>query len=159
MATKQTDNLTDIPAVKAKKQPKEVIPKTPAVMGRPTVYNQDLVADICRRIADGESLRAIIQDEDMPDRSQIYRWLQEYPDFRDQYTKAKEDQAETFEEEMLHIARTEEDVARARLIVDTMKWTAAKLKPKKYGERQDPAPSVTFNFGTQNYVKKVENNS
>lgn len=111
--------------------------KPKSVMGRPTIYSEDLRDEICERIALGESVREIIKDDDMPEMRTIFRWLKEKEDFRQQYTRAKEEQADAYEEMMLITARTEEDVARARLIVDTMKWTASKLKPKKYGDKVD----------------------
>ena len=48
---------------------------------------------------------------------------------------------------MLTVARTEEDVQRARLIVDTMKWTASKLKPVKYGDRIDHKHTGSLTIG------------
>jgi len=38
---------------------------------------------------------------------------------------------------MADVARTEPDVNRARLIIDTDKWLAAKLIPKVYGDKLD----------------------
>lgn len=121
-----------------------------ASKGRPSIYSKKLADEICERIGEGESLRSITRDDAMPAMSQVFRWLSEKADFQEQYTRAKEQQAEVFEEMMLETARTEEDVQRARLIVDTMKWTASKLKPKKYGNQIDvtsdgkalPAPII-----------------
>ena len=71
----------------------------------------------------------------MPAMSTVFKWLRDVEGFSEQYARAKEEQAETYEDMMLETAKTEPDVARARLIVDTMKWTASKLKPKKYGDK------------------------
>lgn len=108
-------------------------------MGRKSDYTKELVLKICERISLGESLRAITKDEDMPSMATVFRWLTEEDKtyFQEQYARAKERQADAYEEMMLETARTEKDVARARLIVDTMKWTASKLKPKKYGDKID----------------------
>jgi len=105
--------------------------------GRPTKYTDELAARICEEIALGSSLRSICKSEDMPGMSTVFTWLKEHIDFQEQYARAKEVQADTYEDMMIDTARTEEDVQRARLIVDTMKWTASKLKPKKYGEKID----------------------
>lgn len=105
--------------------------------GRPTLYSQELANEICDRIALGESLYQISADSHIPDRLTILRWKRVNEDFYNQYARAKEEQAETYEEMMLSTARSEEDVQRARLIVDTMKWTASKLKPKQYGDKID----------------------
>ncbi len=68
------------------------------------------------------------------------------------YVRAREDQADTLADEIVAIADdgsndtyekdgvvlTNQDVvARSRLRVDARKWVAAKLKPKKYGDKVD----------------------
>ena len=68
-----------------------------------------------------------------------------------QYARAREEQAETYADEIVAIAddgrndtyidengneRVNQDVvARSRLRVEARKWVASKLKPKKYGDR------------------------
>jgi len=108
-----------------------------AKRGRPTKYTKELTDKICERIMNGESLRAIILDEDMPTRSTVHKWLAENDDFSDQYARAKDNQADTLADELIYIADNAEDVQKARLQVDTRKWVASKLKPKKYGEKID----------------------
>jgi len=106
--------------------------------GRPTVYSETIADKIITRLTNGESLSAICREEDKPDPATIYRWLAARPDFCDRYTRAKEEQADTLADEIIAIADEEEgDVQRARLRVDARKWVASKLKPKKYGERQE----------------------
>lgn len=125
-------------------------------MGRPTIFSQQLADIICIRIAEGESLREICRDDDMPERVTIYRWLQADPDFCNHYTRAREDQADTLADEIMAIADETPDLnpildKHGALIeiqlhsaylqwqkqrIDARKWTAMKLKPKKYGDRQ-----------------------
>lgn len=105
--------------------------------GRPTKYTDELAAEICERIMNGESLRSIVQDDHMPNRSSVHKWLAEIKDFSDQYVKAKDNQADTLADEIMYIADNADDVQKARLQVDTRKWIASKLKPKKYGEKLD----------------------
>lgn len=106
-------------------------------MARPTKYTEKLAAEICERIMNGESLRSIVQDDHMPNRSSVHKWLAEIQEFSDQYAKAKDNQADTLADEIMYIADTADDVQKARLQVDTRKWIASKLKPKKYGEKVD----------------------
>lgn len=73
----------------------------------------------------------------MPDRSNVHKWLVEHEWFQDQYAKAKESQADTLADELIYIADTAKDVNLARLRIDTRKWVASKLKPKKYGDKLD----------------------
>lgn len=105
-------------------------------MGRPSIYSAELAASICERIALGESLRAICRDEGMPDQLTVHRWLSQDESFVSKYARAREQQADVFAEEIVEISDGEGDPQRDRLRVDTRKWVAAKLKPKKYGDRQ-----------------------
>ncbi len=41
----------------------------PKKKGRPSLYTEALAAKICRRLADGEPLRAICRDKEMPDKA------------------------------------------------------------------------------------------
>ena len=74
----------------------------------------------------------------MPSRTTVVRWLSEKPEFRNQYAQAREDQADALFDEALDIARsaTNQDAHAKRLLVDTIKWAAAKLRPKVYGRAE-----------------------
>ena len=70
--------------------------------GRPTKYTPELTNRICERLAGGESLRAVCRDETMPDRATVLRWLgDDKAEFRDQYARAREAQAEVIADEIL----------------------------------------------------------
>jgi hypothetical protein len=108
-----------------------------SVMGRPSDYTEDISLEICFRIVNGESLNRICKDAHMPNVATVYRWLQKLPDFREMYTRAKEDQADTLADEIQDIADEKPiGINRNRLRIDARKWIAAKLKPRKYGDRQ-----------------------
>ena len=119
-------------------------------MGRPSEFTTETADRICARLAEGESLRAIVADDDMPGQSTVFRWLAENEGFREQYARAREAQADKLFEEILTIAddgsndtyqtengeATNHDViARSRLRVDARKWMASKMAPKKYGDK------------------------
>jgi terminase small subunit-like protein len=121
--------------------------------GRPTDYTPELAIGLCSRLADGRSIRSVCSDDDMPDKSTVFRWLATNAVFRDQYELACDARSDALVEEMLDIADdgtndwvaryggTEgyeyngEHVQRSRLRVDARKWIASKLKPKKYGDK------------------------
>ena len=115
--------------------------------GRPSLYTVELAEMICREIAAGKSLNRILKAKGMPDYSTVSRWLILHSEFRNNYARAREDQADTLADEIIDIAddslrdHTEdgevnaENIQRSRLMVDARKWVASKLKPKKYGER------------------------
>lgn len=106
--------------------------------GRPTKYSEDITLEICEEIANGRSLRSIVKAEHMPAQSTIFKWLSEHKIFSEQYARAREAQADVYADEITSIADECEDdaakVAKARLQIDSRKWLASKLKPKKYGD-------------------------
>ena len=63
-------------------------------------------------------------------------------------TRAREAQADKLFKECLEIAdkATPENVSVARLQVDTRKWAAARLAPKKYGDRVEHDHKGGLNF-------------
>ena len=74
----------------------------------------------------------------MPSRVSVHAWLIKDPSFLNKYEHARELQADVYADEMDEIAHDESiDTQRARLIIDTRKWTSSKLKPKKYGDKID----------------------
>ena len=122
-------------------------------MARPTIYTKELADGICSRIAAGESVRQIGEDPTMPAATTIHQWvLGDKDGFSKHYAQAKAIGAEQAVDEMEIIARTEDDVQRARLIIDTRKWALSKQIPKKYGDKIDvtsggkelPAPIISI---------------
>ena len=105
------------------------------MIGRPSIYSPDLADRLCELIASGMSLRKACEIDGIPSTTTVMKWLREREDFAAQYARAREVQAEHYAEDIVEIADTEPDAARARVRVDARKWTAAKLLPKKYGDR------------------------
>ena len=124
--------------------------------GRPTKYSLELAAEICELLADGNPLRRITRMEGMPTAASVYLWLQQHKEFSEMYTRAREDQADALADEIVEIADEQPELVQVydkdgklvevkidsallawqRNRMDARKWTAAKLKPRKYGERQ-----------------------
>ncbi len=75
-------------------------------VGRPSLYTDKLAARICRRLAEGESLRAICADKAMPAISTVMGWLFDgnHDGFSEQYARAREAQAEVRTDESVDIA-------------------------------------------------------
>ena len=94
-------------------------------------------AELLDRIATGESLRSICRSKHMPGKSEVFRVLAVDEVLRDQYARAREQQADAIFDEILDIAdqSTPETVQQARLQIDARKWMAGKLRPKKYGDK------------------------
>lgn len=107
-------------------------------MGRPSKCTPELTLAICKRIAEGESVRSIALDNEMPDASTIHRWvINDEQDFRKQYEEAKTIGLEVRAEEIENIAETMKDIQRAKLVVDTKKWNMSKVAPKRFGDKLD----------------------
>lgn len=140
-------------------------------MGRPTDYNQDLIALFLERIVTSDrSVSRICLDEDMPSSTSVYKWLTLYPEFAEKYARAKEMQGDAIADGMFDIADdgsndwmerlafnggnpawevNGEVLQRSKLRIDTRKWYLSKILPKKYGDKiqqevtgKDGAPFV-----------------
>jgi hypothetical protein len=128
-------------------------PVAPKTTGRPTKYNQQTADLICMMLSEGMSLRQILKADKvgaLPAQSTVYEWLIRHPLFAEQYARAREEQADTNADEILDIAdemppeytdkegRTSLDATYInwqKNRIEARKWTAAKLRPKKYGDR------------------------
>jgi len=140
--------------------------------GRPTNYTDNISDIICAKLSEGQSLRTVCKGDDMPCKATIFNWLRTNEAFLDQYTRAKQESADALTDEMLDIAddseldytKTDdqglklnaENIQRSRLKIETRKWLASKLKPKKYGDKiqqEITAPEgviFNMNFGNKN---------
>lgn len=144
-------------------------------LGRPTDYTPELAEEICKAIScDSKGLRRLCQEhEHWPARANIYKWLRKYPEFRDQYTQAKEHQIEALVDEILEIAddtshdtiiKVDNDgnerevcnsewINRSRLRIEARKWFACKLAPKIYGDKHEVAEKTVSLL--QNVIDKL----
>lgn len=119
-------------------------------MARPSDYTQEKADLICERISNGNSLRTVCLDEDMPDKATVFRWLREHKEFHDQYASATDERTESQHEDLLELGDEAVRLAQAadfrisnavvsavKLKADNMKWSMSKMKPKKYGDKLD----------------------
>lgn len=128
------------------------------------MFTPELADAICARLADGESLRSICRDDSMPSTQTMFNWMRSQPGFVEQYARAKEESADAHADDILDIADdgtndwmerknsegenigwqvNGEHVQRSRLRVETRKWIASKLKPKKYGDKVELGGEIT----------------
>lgn len=129
-----------------------------AKAGAPTKYSQEIADRICEIIStSNRGLHKICaENPDLPKVTTIMRWLSEEDKktFREQYTRARELQAEYLVDEILDIAddgtndymtiqkgdesynvEDREVTNRSKLRVEARKWRASKLFPKRYGDK------------------------
>jgi hypothetical protein len=109
--------------------------------GRPSQYTDEIFNSICDKLADGNSLKRICEDEQMPDKATFYRWINDNKDLCDKYARAKEDSSDALADDIQDIGDKvltgEYEPNNARVAIDAKKWIASKLKPKKYGDKID----------------------
>jgi hypothetical protein len=170
-AAKPQKRATAAPKPKVKAKGAATPPKAPQAPKKASrsTYTKQMADIICIRLSEGESLKEIVRSEGMPDRATVYRWLLEQPQFCDMYTRAREEQADTLADEIIAIADESPEineirdkhgdvvdikidsgyVAYQKQRIEARKWTAMKLKPKKYGDKLELA-------GDPNNPMKVE---
>jgi len=111
---------------------------TKKTQGPRVEFSQAKFDEICARVAAGgdkSSLRAICAEAGMPDRATFNGWRKLTPELEKQYAQAREDQKDTFFEELVHIADTEPDAAKARNRMDARKWAWSRMDPKRFGDK------------------------
>ncbi|WP_313632541.1 hypothetical protein [Massilia timonae] len=105
-----------------------------------TTYKPKLAAQFCAAVAEGDkSIRAICKLPGMPSKATVFRWLADNEEFRKLYELAKDEQADTFIDEIVEIADsargTKTAVAKAKLQIYARVEAAQKMKPRKYGRQ------------------------
>ncbi len=125
--------------------------------GAVSPYCDELAELICRRIAGGESVLAIGADPAMPCAQTIYNWVRRRDDFREMYLTARDLAADLIFDLAFEVAvETSEETVRAdRLRIQTFRWRAAALAPKKYGLRRALGPTPETEFEAQPFVVEV----
>jgi hypothetical protein len=116
---------------------------------------------ICNELMEGKSLVKICAVEDMPDRVTVIRWLSTKPEFATKYAHARETQADVMDDLILDVANkcTAETAAADRVKIGAYQWRAAKLQPKKYGDKithgGDPNSPMTVQLNVTTGVPRA----
>lgn len=128
-------------------------------MTKTSIYSEEIINTICKEMASGKSLNAICKRDDMPCIATVMNWLvkaemgdERFCGLLEKYLRAREAQADVIFDECLEIADDNlgdfhldkdgklvvdgDHIQRAKLRVDTRMRMAGKLKPKKYGDKQ-----------------------
>ena len=115
--------------------------------GRPSMRSRELMLEICNRIASGRSVTSICKDDDMPSFDTVWRWVNEEEEFSERYARAIQQRALAHADEITLISQRvmqgELPPDAARVALDAMKWTASRLLPKVYGDKQIVEANVT----------------
>ena len=111
-------------------------------------YTREKADRICELILEGESLESVLKRKGMPSYRLFMYWLageripaEEAPSLVQKYARAREladDRAfDSMVQRVKDTPKDRESVQLMRLQIDTEKWTLARKRPKKYGERLD----------------------
>jgi len=127
-------------------------------IGRPTKYTPELADLICERLSTtNRGLQNICDDPDMPGKTAVWRWLSQYPDFREKYVRAREYQTELLYDDLNNVATAPlvdpwgnpmdggnamAEVQRRKLVCDNIKFILAKLQPKRFGDNRNMTVDV-----------------
>lgn len=111
--------------------------------GRPSAYTKRIGDAICRRLAEGESLRSICSGAAMPVKSTVLLWVVDgkHKHFSDQYALAREAAGYSHADDVVDVVRKtgtgEYDAQIARAMMDGLKWAAERMAPKAHSPRQE----------------------
>lgn len=110
-------------------------------------HKKNICDEIIEQISAGKAVISILRSDPAkyPNYTTFMRWhSNDEFDLRSRYAIAKQNSADLHAERIIEVAenasKLEKDghdnarVNAARLLVDALKWTAAKLKPKVYGD-------------------------
>lgn len=114
--------------------------------GRPTKYTEELVAEICDRVANGTPLREICREEGKPTWSTIYSWIAGSDELFERFTRARELGTDAIAEDAIAILDAiPERIDGGRMDSAYVQWQKnrvemrlkllAKWNPRKYGDK------------------------
>lgn len=111
-------------------------------MARPSEYNFEMCKDICAEVANGFNIKTVLGSKpEYPDFTTWCRWKRENDELHNLYTRSIQDKAESVDEEIDHIMSEVKagniEYTVGRLLIDTLKWKAAKYYPKMFGDKID----------------------
>ena len=102
-----------------------------------SIYTPALADAICKRISEGESLRAICRDPGVPTEGAVRAWARDNRDgFGTRYRLARELQLDHWADVIIDIADEPDRDPRDRQVrIEARKWIMSKLAPRRYGDR------------------------
>lgn len=103
-------------------------------------FNQETADSIVAQL-ETTPLKFICQQDGMPSRSEVYRWMDENPEFGTQCAHARVRQVDSLVDDMADIEDRvltgEIKPDAARVVLDSQRWRAIKVAPQKYGDTKN----------------------
>lgn len=116
--------------------------------GRPVKITDEVIAKMFEEMTEGKTLKQVV-DKHGYNYAHISLKISKSKELTDLHARARQEFAHVCVEKMFQIADEEEDVQRARLKCDNVKWYAARVLPKQYGDKLthagDPDQPVVIN--------------
>jgi hypothetical protein len=132
----------------------------PSSNNRPVKYNFALANELVRRMVEmGRTLTQICsEDEDMPTRHTVYRWMQEYPDLHEKVEEARRFLAYHREDEIAdEIDLTNMGNHQAQAVkIKAMQWRAEKSNPKGYGHKAMVQADINGNLASSGMITQLD---
>lgn len=88
-----------------------------------------------------------IREELCLTQSAFSSYLKRHPDYNAMFTRARQDGLEELADSLQTIADEVEDVQRARLKSENLRWILSKRKPQVYGDKIEVSGNVTIDIG------------
>ena len=110
--------------------------------GRPSGYDVVICEAICERLIEGESLLRMCEEPGMPSRETVFRWLRRHAEFRETYALAREIQGHLAFDAVTEAIddATPETAYLAKVRIDGLRWQAARLAPRAFGDLKERTP-------------------
>jgi hypothetical protein len=101
-----------------------------------TRYTREFADEVCRRLAEGASLREVCRDHGIPE-SSVRQWVRDNRDnFSVRYQTARVLQVEAWGDLIIEIGNRDDlDAPEKRVRIDSLKWLMSRIVPKKWGDR------------------------
>lgn len=109
--------------------------------GRPSEYNFELCKEVCDRVREGESIKKVLRSKKKyPSFPTWCKWKRENPELLNQYINSIQDKSDSVLDEIdeiqLELRSGKIDPSTANVLIQTLKWKAAKFYPKMFGDNK-----------------------
>ena len=126
-------------------------------MARLCEYDIEVCKKICEEVANGKNVIDVLNsNERFPSWSTFRNWKRDNEELQTLYTSSIQDKAEAVDFEIDNIMRDckagEIDPPTARVLIDTLKWKAAKYYPKMFGDKN----TVDMNLNVANAKRAAD---
>jgi hypothetical protein len=127
-------------------------------------YDYKLCLEICDLVMDGANIKTALKSSDKYPTFQTWcNWKRNHAELFDLYVKAIQDKSESVLEEIdsisLDLRKGLLEPSVANVLIQTLKWKAAKFYPKMFGDKVDHDVTVTNKLPTreerEKYIKEV----